>query len=73
MGTKVQSFYNGKISQFIYPSSSIMAEIADLTYNMTAFPEIMGIIWKTGQAFLNTMYQPAHGENKATPIEYLFS
>ncbi|CAG5112562.1 Oidioi.mRNA.OKI2018_I69.chr2.g6761.t1.cds [Oikopleura dioica] len=28
------------------PSSSIMAEIADLTYNMTAFPEIMGIIWK---------------------------
>ena len=23
-----------------------MAEIADLTYNMTAFPEIMGIIWK---------------------------
>lgn len=28
------------------PSSSIMAEIADLTYNPTAFPEIMGIIWK---------------------------
>lgn len=28
------------------PSSSIMAEIADLTYNATAFPEIMGMLWK---------------------------
>lgn len=28
------------------PSSSIMAEIADLTYNTTAFPEIMGMLWK---------------------------
>ena len=27
-------------------SSSIMAEIADLTYNATAFPEIMGMLWK---------------------------
>uniref|UniRef100_A0A182QGI2 ENTH domain-containing protein n=1 Tax=Anopheles farauti TaxID=69004 RepID=A0A182QGI2_9DIPT len=28
------------------PSSTIMAEIADLTYNMVAFSEIMQMIWK---------------------------
>ncbi|XP_050540886.1 epsin-2 isoform X2 [Daktulosphaira vitifoliae] len=28
------------------PSSTLMAEIADLTYNVVAFSEIMGILWK---------------------------
>ncbi|XP_061892490.1 epsin-3 isoform X4 [Entelurus aequoreus] len=28
------------------PSSSLMAEIADLTYNMMAFTEVMGILWR---------------------------
>ena len=28
------------------PSSTIMAEIADLTYNVVAFSEIMQMIWK---------------------------
>lgn len=28
------------------PSSTLMAEIADLTYNVVAFTEIMGMIWK---------------------------
>ncbi|XP_061568419.1 epsin-3 isoform X2 [Cololabis saira] len=28
------------------PSSSIMSEIADLTYNVVAFTEVMGMIWK---------------------------
>ena len=33
-------------SNIRFLSSSIMAEIADLTYNTTAFPEIMGMLWK---------------------------
>ena len=28
------------------PSSSLMSEIADLTYNVVAFSEIMSMIWK---------------------------
>ena len=28
------------------PSSTLMSEIADLTYNVVAFSEIMQIIWK---------------------------
>ncbi|KAG2460616.1 EPN3 protein, partial [Polypterus senegalus] len=28
------------------PSSSLMSEIADLTFNMVAFTEVMGMIWK---------------------------
>lgn len=28
------------------PSSSLMAEIADLTFNVVAFTEVMGMIWK---------------------------
>lgn len=28
------------------PSSSLMAEISDLTYNVVAFSEIMSMIWK---------------------------
>ncbi|XP_041861387.1 epsin-3 isoform X2 [Melanotaenia boesemani] len=28
------------------PSSSLMAEIADLTFNVVAFAEVMGMIWK---------------------------
>lgn len=28
------------------PSSSLMSEIADLTYNVVAFSEIMNMIWK---------------------------
>lgn len=28
------------------PSSSLMSEIADMTYNVTAFSEIMSMIWK---------------------------
>ena len=28
------------------PSSSLMTEIADLTYNVVAFSEIMSMIWK---------------------------
>ncbi|KAM6904828.1 epsin-3 [Xenentodon cancila] len=28
------------------PSSSLMSEIADLTYNVVAFNEVMGMIWK---------------------------
>ncbi|XP_013880791.1 epsin-3 isoform X2 [Austrofundulus limnaeus] len=28
------------------PSSTLMAEIADLTYNVVTFAEVMGIIWK---------------------------
>lgn len=28
------------------PSSSLMSEIADLTYNVVAFSEIMSMVWK---------------------------
>ncbi|KAM7387211.1 hypothetical protein PAMA_009701 [Pampus argenteus] len=28
------------------PPSSLMSEIADLTFNVVAFPEVMGMIWK---------------------------
>uniref|UniRef100_A0A3P9C6X0 ENTH domain-containing protein n=1 Tax=Maylandia zebra TaxID=106582 RepID=A0A3P9C6X0_9CICH len=28
------------------PSSSLMAEIADLTFNVVAFAEVMGMVWK---------------------------
>lgn len=28
------------------PSATIMAEVADLTYNVVAFSEIMQMIWK---------------------------
>uniref|UniRef100_A0A3B4FR36 ENTH domain-containing protein n=1 Tax=Pundamilia nyererei TaxID=303518 RepID=A0A3B4FR36_9CICH len=28
------------------PSSSLMAEIADLTFNVVAFTEVMGMVWK---------------------------
>lgn len=28
------------------PSSTLMSEIADLTYNVVAFSEIMAILWK---------------------------
>ncbi|GCB86105.1 hypothetical protein scyTo_0026822 [Scyliorhinus torazame] len=28
------------------PSSSLMCEIADLTYNVVAFSEIMGMVWR---------------------------
>ena len=36
-------------SNIRFLSSSIMAEIADLTYNTTAFPEIMGMLWKNSK------------------------
>uniref|UniRef100_A0A4W5LKC9 ENTH domain-containing protein n=1 Tax=Hucho hucho TaxID=62062 RepID=A0A4W5LKC9_9TELE len=28
------------------PSSSLMSEIADLTFNVVAFAEVMGMVWK---------------------------
>uniref|UniRef100_A0A8C5D2G2 ENTH domain-containing protein n=1 Tax=Gouania willdenowi TaxID=441366 RepID=A0A8C5D2G2_GOUWI len=28
------------------PSSSLMSEIADLTFNVVAFAEVMGMLWK---------------------------
>ena len=28
------------------PSSSLMTEIADLTFNVVAFAEVMGMLWK---------------------------
>ena len=43
---KVQKLKKSSQSNIRFLSSSIMAEIADLTYNTTAFPEIMGMLWK---------------------------
>lgn len=50
------------------PSSSLMSEIADLTFNVVAFAEVMGMVWKR----LNDSGKNWRHVYKVNPVKEIF-